>query len=115
MSGLALVYALFSETESAAAVGRAVVTERLAACANILGGCHSIYEWDGAVQENAEVPALFKTTPELAPALIARIAELHNYAIPAILSWPVETAHDPFAQWVKTQTGSMRGIILPHL
>jgi periplasmic divalent cation tolerance protein len=104
MSGLALVYAVFADADSAAVVGRAVVTDRLAACANILGGCRSIYEWEGAVQESAEVPALFKTTPELAPTLIARIAELHTYAIPAILSWPVETAHDPFAQWVKTQT-----------
>ncbi|MDQ4420470.1 divalent-cation tolerance protein CutA [Sphingobium sp. DEHP117] len=104
MSGLALVYAVFADADSAAVAGRAVVKERLAACANILSGCLSIYEWEGTVQENEEVPALFKTTPELAPALIARIAELHAYAIPAILSWPVETAHEPFAQWVKTQT-----------
>ncbi len=104
MSGLALVYAVFADADSAAVVGRAVVKERLAACVNILGGCHSIYEWEGAVQDSAEVPAMFKTTTELAPTLIARIAELHTYAVPAILSWPVETAHDPFAHWVNAQT-----------
>lgn len=104
MNGLALVYVLFPDSESARAVSHAVITEHLAACANILTPCLSVYEWEGAVQDAAEIPVLFKTTADLSPVLIERIAELHSYAIPAILSWPAEAAHGPFADWVKVQT-----------
>ena len=104
MNRLALAYTLFPDIESAHAVSRAVVNERLAACVNILGSCQSVYEWAGEVQESAEIPVLFKTTAELAPTLVARIAELHSYEVPAIFSWPLEQAYEPFAEWVKIQT-----------
>ncbi|HKY82032.1 MAG TPA: divalent-cation tolerance protein CutA [Sphingobium sp.] len=100
MSGVALVYTLFGSAEDAGRVARRLVEERLAACANILGGATSIYEWKGGIESAAEVPVLFKTTPAGRDALMARIAELHDYDVPAILALPVEAAHQPFAQWV---------------
>lgn len=99
MSRIAIVYALFPDAESAQSVARLIISERLAACANVLAACTSIYEWDGAVQENAEIPVLFKTGEARAAALIARIAELHPYDVPAILTWPAG-ATSAFAEWV---------------
>lgn len=105
MSGerVALVYSLFASAEQARAVARTLVTERLAACANILGPCTSIYEWQGKVEEGAEVPVLFKTSADRRDALMARIAQLHDYDVPAILALPVDAAHPPFATWVAEQ------------
>ena len=36
-------------------------------------------------------------------ALMARIAQLHDYDVPAILALPVDAAHPPFAAWVAEQ------------
>ncbi|QHD65889.1 divalent cation tolerance protein CutA [Sphingobium yanoikuyae] len=99
MSGIVLVYSLFGSAERARAVTRTLVEERLAACANILGPCTSIYEWQGKVEEGAEVPVLFKTSADRRDALMARIAQLHDYDVPAILALPVDAAHPPFAAW----------------
>ena len=104
MSNLALVYATFPDMETAQRIGRTTVSERAAACANILSPMTSIYEWQGRLEENGEVPALFKTTPENVEALIARIVELHPYEVPAVLKWPVDQAHAPFVEWVYQQT-----------
>ncbi len=98
-----LVYSLFGSAERARAVARTLVEERLAACANILGPCTSIYEWQGKVAEGAEVPVLFKTSTDRRDVLIARIAQLHDYDVPAILALPVDAAHPPFAAWVAEQ------------
>ncbi|WP_375187993.1 divalent-cation tolerance protein CutA [Sphingobium yanoikuyae] len=105
MSGerVVLVYSLFGSVEQARAVARTLVEERLAACANILGPCTSIYEWQGKVAEGAEVPVLFKTSTDRRDALMARIAQLHDYDVPAILALPVDGAHPPFAAWVAGQ------------
>jgi periplasmic divalent cation tolerance protein len=97
------VYALFANADEAQRIGRTLVEERLAACVNLLGPCTSIYWWEGAVQQSAEVPALIKTTAARADALIARLTELHSYDVPAITVWPVERLSAPFAEWVESE------------
>ena len=96
---IATVYAVFADLAEAERIAETVVNERLAACANILAPCRSIYRWQGAVERTQEVPALFKTAqPE---ALIARIAALHSYDVPAAVAWPIALAHPPYAAWVQ--------------
>ena len=97
------VYATFADADEAARIGRTVVEERLAACINILPPCTSIYRWEGAIQQSAEVPALLKTSTSSVDALIARVAELHSYDVPAITVWPVERLSAPFAEWVESE------------
>jgi periplasmic divalent cation tolerance protein len=101
--GVSLVYALFPDADVAHQIARAVTGEQLAACVNIMAPCTSLYEWQGEAQESTEVPALFKTSDARAGALVARIAELHPYEVPAILSWDTNDAHPPFAEWVGKQ------------
>ncbi|HLL30899.1 MAG TPA: divalent-cation tolerance protein CutA [Allosphingosinicella sp.] len=98
------VYATFPSSDEARRIARALVEQRLAACANILGGCHSIYRWQGALEEGEEVAALFKTRADLAEALIARLAELHSYEVPAAVVWPISDAAGTYAEWIEAET-----------
>lgn len=100
MSAIVTVYATFADADEAARVARSLVEEGLAACANILAPCTSIYRWQGAVEEAREVPALFKTGAELAERLVARIAELHSYDVPAAVVWPIMHASPAYRGWV---------------
>lgn len=95
------VYAVFADADEAQRIARTVVEERLAACANILGPCHSVYRWQGAVEDAEEVAAIFKARANKAEALTARIAALHSYDVPAIAVWPVERAWPAYAEWVE--------------
>ncbi|NML05916.1 divalent-cation tolerance protein CutA [Sphingomonas sp. G-3-2-10] len=104
MSDIALLWSTFANRAEAERIAETVVTERLAACANILGACTSIYRWDGKVERGEEVPALFKTTPQLATALRARIAELHSYDLPVIEAWPA-AASEAVTGWIARETG----------
>ena len=104
MTGIVTVYATFSSAEEARGIARAVVEEKLAACANILAPCDSIYRWQGSIEEAKEVPALFKTRADAAPRLIARIAELHSYDVPAAVVWPIAEAVPAYADWVRAET-----------
>lgn len=104
MSDIALVHATFSDRAEAERIASDMVAERLAACANILAPCVSIYRWQGEVERAEEVPVLFKTTPELVAPLRARIAALHSYAMPVIEAWPVAAGSAVF-KWVHDATG----------
>jgi periplasmic divalent cation tolerance protein len=99
------VYCVFGSAEEAERVGRTVIEERLAACVNILGPCRSIYRWEGVIGTAEEVPAIFKTTAEGSDGLVARLAALHSYDVPAITVWAVEDAHPAYADWVRETAG----------
>ena len=101
MTGIVSVYATFASEEEARRIGRQLVEERLAACVNILGACHSIYRWEGEIQEAGEVAAIFKADADGAQRLVERIAELHSYDVPAAVVWPISGASNAFASWVE--------------
>lgn len=71
---------------------------------NILPPARSIYRWQGAIEEAAEVPALFKTTSALAEQLAAEIAVRHAYDLPAVTILPAQGS-DALAAWVTAETG----------
>ena len=82
-----------------------LIEKKLAACVNILGACHSIYRWEGKIEEAGEVAAIFKTAADGAQALIARLAALHSYDVPAAVVWPVGEAPDDYRDWVIESIG----------
>ena len=103
MSEIVSVYAVFADAEEARRIAHAVVEERLAACANLLGPCHSVYRWQGKIETATEAPAIFKARADKADALVARIAELHSYEVPAIAVWPIDRAFTAYADWVNEE------------
>jgi periplasmic divalent cation tolerance protein len=104
-SEIVTVYATFASDEEARRIARQLIEERLAACANILASCHSIYRWQGKVEEAAEVPVLFKTRADGAAALVERLGALHSYDVPAAVVWPIAKALPDYAEWVAETIG----------
>lgn len=98
------VYATFASLEEAERIGRQVVEEQLAACINIFPGVRSIYQWKGTVESSEEVAAILKTSDSRAADLITRIAGLHSYAVPCIVSSPVDKILASYADWIEDST-----------
>ncbi|MBO9579725.1 MAG: divalent-cation tolerance protein CutA [Sphingobium sp.] len=99
MKDIAIVYVTFGDRASAERAANEMVERRLAACANIQSPCLSIYVWNGETARSEEVPVLFKTGLERRAALMAALAEVHGYDLPAISSWDAVTGDD-YADWV---------------
>jgi periplasmic divalent cation tolerance protein len=102
---VASIYAVFADAEEAERIGRQVIEERLAACINILPPMRSIYRWQGRIETADEVAAIFKTDTGQVDALITRIAALHSYDVPCIVSWPVNKLLAAYADWVEDSVG----------
>ena len=102
-AAIVTVYATFADADEADRIARVLVEERLAACANILGACRSVYRWHGEIEQGEEVAALFKTRADVADRLIARLAELHSYDVPAAVVWPIADALPAYAQWIRDE------------
>jgi len=95
-----LIYVTTASADEARRIAETVVTERLAACANILGGVTSIFHWEGKLCRENEAVLILKTTEEKTAALTARIKELHSYDCPCIVVLPIESGNPAFLEWL---------------
>ena len=100
-----LVYMTAGSLDEAERIGRVLVSERLAACVNLLPAMQSIYRWDGKVQQEAEVAMLAKTRTELIERLTRRVLELHSYECPCVVAVPIEGGNPAFLEWVRSESG----------
>jgi periplasmic divalent cation tolerance protein len=84
-----------------------LVEERLAACANILPGVRSIYRWEGAIQDEAEVLLLIKTRLDLVDKdVVPFIRTNHPYQEPEIIALPIEAGSSSYLEWLVSETKS---------
>ena len=95
-----LIYVTAPSRPEAEQIAETVVTEKLAACANIFNGVTSIFEWEGKLCRENEAVLILKTTEERVEALTERIKQLHSYDCPCIVALPIEGGNPNFLNWV---------------
>jgi periplasmic divalent cation tolerance protein len=96
-----LIYVTTPTREAAEQIAEAVVTEHLAAGANILDGVTSFFHWDGKLCRKKEAVLILKTPEEKTEALTARIRALHSYECPCVVVLPIEGGNPEFLKWIK--------------
>lgn len=92
------------DAECARRLAQTLIEEQLAACANLLPACESIYRWQGRIEQASEIPLLLKSTVSAYPALEKRIAELHPYDLPEIIALPVTQGLPAYLNWLAAET-----------
>ena len=100
MSEVRVVLVTAPDEEVAGMLARALVAERLAACANLVPRVRSIYRWEGEVQDDAEVLLILKTTAARLPALAARVQALHPYDLPEVMALTANGGSEAYLDWV---------------
>jgi len=103
MADIVVLVTAPSEDE-AAKIGRALVDERLAACANIVTGVRSIYRWEGKVEDEPEALMVIKTREELFDSLESRVRELHPYSVPEVIAIPIVKGSQAYLKWLHEET-----------
>ena len=95
-----LAVSTFPDQETARRVAHQLVTENLAACANIVPAVDSIYRWQGKIESAQEALAFFKTTATRYPAFQDRLTSLHPYDVPEIICLRIADGLPAYLQWV---------------
>ena len=98
-ASLLLVVTTVGSRDEADRIARALVEQRLAACAQI-SAIDSYYVWEDAVRCDAEFRVLFKVAASAYEEAERAVRALHSYDLPAIHAIPVERAYAPYADWV---------------
>lgn len=105
---LRLILSNVPDETVAATIARTLVDERLAACVNILGACRSVYRWQGAVEHADEVTLLVKTSATRHDECVQRLAALHPYDVPEIVTLAPEAVWPAYARWAADETRAIQ-------
>ena len=95
-----LAISTFPDTETARRISNQLVTERFAACANILAGVESIYRWKEKLETSRETLVFFKLTEDRQAAFQEKLRSLHPYEVPEILFLRINGGLPDYLHWV---------------
>jgi periplasmic divalent cation tolerance protein len=85
-------------------IARALVSEGLCACVNVVPGVRSIYRWKGKLCDEGEELLVIKLPRAKLKALAKRLPELHPYEVPELVAVPVVGGYAPYLEWVRAST-----------
>ena len=104
MEQVIIVMTHLPDAATAEALAGALVEARLAACASLTTGVHSVYRWQGKIERASEVTLTIKTTQRHYAALEAAIRAAHPYELPEIIALPVVAGFPSYLQWIIAET-----------
>jgi periplasmic divalent cation tolerance protein len=83
-------------------IAKQLVTEKLAACINILPGITSVYEWQGVIETAQEHLLLVKSCQLHYEKIAAKIKSLHPYEVPEVIAVTIENGLPDYLKWINT-------------
>lgn len=99
-AAMALIYCPCPDLDAAKRLGHALLDARLAGCINILHGMMSLYDWEGAREEEAELVVIAKTSAAKASEAKALIEREHPYDVPAVLTIALSDVNAGYHDWL---------------
>lgn len=104
MTDFIQVMTAIGSKEDAQKIANAIVGQRLAACAQVIGPITSTYWWQGAMETAEEWLCLMKTRQDLYERVEQAIRENHPYDEPEILAMPVLAGSKGYLEWIVRET-----------
>ena len=89
-----------ASSEEATRIAEILVTQRLAACVQVLPEMQSIYFWKDEVQRDREVLMVAKTVRANFAALEQQVRALHSYETPEIVALPIVDGSEGYLEWL---------------
>lgn len=99
-----IVLTTFPDFQSAQKTAHEIISNRLAACVNILPQVNSVYEWEGNIETQQEHMLILKTSQRCFASLEEAIRGLHPYELPEIIATPITHGSRDYLDWIESQT-----------
>src|SRR5437764_9239767 len=95
-----LALSTFPDAEIARRISYDLVSQRFAACANILPAVESIYRWKEKIESGNETLVFFKVSEDRQSAFQDKLRSLHPYEVPEIVFVPISSGLPDYLRWV---------------
>lgn len=97
-----IIFCTCPNQESAEGIAEHLISQKLAACVNIIAGITSVYEWEGNIESSQEYLLFIKSHRDKYNAIEEAIKNLHPYELPEIIAVPIDRGLPEYLQWINT-------------
>lgn len=99
-----VVFITSSSYEEARKIADALVSQRKAACVNIVPRVNSLFRWKGKIEDAEESLLVVKTRAKLFPDVVSTVKDIHSYEVPEIIALPVIEGNPDYLKWMDEET-----------
>ena len=100
MTDKIVVLSTCGSAEEAERLAREIISQRAAACVNIVAPVRSIYRWNGQIEDAQEWLPIAKTDRASFDRLRSVLEAAHSYELPEVLALPVIDGSPNYLAWV---------------
>jgi periplasmic divalent cation tolerance protein len=100
-----VVFITASSYEEAHKISEALVSQKKAACVNIVPRVNSIFTWKDKLEKSEESLLIVKTRTKLLPDVVTLVKWLHSYEVPEIIALPIIEGNEDYLEWIDKETG----------
>jgi periplasmic divalent cation tolerance protein len=86
--------------EEAEKISKALLNEKMIACANIIGPISSLFWWHEKIESAQEYVLLMKSRLDLFDKISEKVKALHSYEVPEIIALPVIRGFNAYLEWL---------------
>lgn len=99
------VFSTVPSGKEALRIASLLVTNRVAACVNVIPGLRSYFWWKGKVDRCRENLLVIKTSKSRFKALEKFLKKVHPYDVPEIVALPIEKGNKKYLDWILESLG----------
>ncbi len=84
-------------------IAEMLLTQRKAACVNIVPRVNSLFWWQGKLDSAQESLLIVKTKASLLNEIVTSVREIHSYEIPEIIALPIVGGNQNYLEWISKE------------
>jgi periplasmic divalent cation tolerance protein len=100
-----VVFITVPRKQEAESIARGLVTNKLAACVNMVRGIDSLFRWQGKTARAREMLLIAKTRRSKFKKLVAFVKSVHSYTVPEIIALPIASGNNDYLAWIDESVG----------
>lgn len=101
-----VIFITASSYEEAHKISESLVSQKKAACVNIVPKVNSIFTWKNKLEDSEESLLIVKTRAKLFQDVVTLVKWLHSYEVPEIIALPIIEGNTDYLEWIDKETGA---------
>ncbi len=99
-SAYIVLFTTASNSEEAHKIAKVLLSQRKAACVNIVPGVSSLFWWQDKLDSAQESLLIVKTKASLLNQIVTLVREIHGYEVPEIIALPIIGGNQDYLEWI---------------
>jgi periplasmic divalent cation tolerance protein len=100
MNSPIIILSTTGSEDEASKIAEHLVSNRLAACVNIVPSITSVYRWKGEMNTDREILMIIKTDASRFEEIKSAVRNLHSYETPELIAIPIQQGLQQYLDWI---------------